>query len=125
MIDQYLKNLSEEFGFPYNHLNKILTCNLQPPFTIQYKEHHLKFFGLLGPCKENIKEEVYLRLMQLNLSLESLENLNIGLTSDDMFCLNAELNFNLSAAQIKNQIESFANHLDKISTMIQDLNKKT
>ena len=123
MIEQHLKTLAEEFQFPYNHLNKIVSCNLSPPFTIEYKEKRLILFGQLPNINEDNKEEVYLKIMQLNLALESVESLNIGMTQDDKLMLHADLNYSLSYKQLTSLIESFANHLDKISSMLQDLNK--
>ena len=70
MIEQHLKTISSEFEFPYNHLNKILTCNLEPPFTIQWKDKKLKFYGVMSKIEEDKKEDLFLQFMQLNLILE-------------------------------------------------------
>lgn len=122
MIEEHLKTLAEEFQFPYNHLNKIVSCNLDPSFTIEYKEKRLILFGQLPKINEDKKEEAYLKIMQLNLALESVESLNIGMTYDDKLMLHAEINFSLDYKQIKNLTEAFANHLSTISSMLKDLN---
>lgn len=124
MIEQHLKTLAEEFQFPYNHLNKIVSCNLSPPFTIEYKEKRLILFGQLPKINEDKKEDAYLKIMQLNLALESVESLNIGMTYDDKLMLHAEINFSLNYKQIKDLVEAFANHLDRLSSMLKDFNKK-
>jgi hypothetical protein len=124
MIESHLKSLSEEYGFKYNHLNKILSVNLEPPFFIQYKDHVLKFFGFLPQINSDKMDEGLEKLMQLNLTLESSENLNIGFTPDEKLVLNSDFFFTLNYKQLQTHIESFANHLDKISSMIQDLNKQ-
>lgn len=123
MIEQHLKTFAQEFGFTYNHLNKIVSCDLTPPFTVEYKEKRLILFGQLPNINEDNKEEVYLKIMQLNLALESVESLNIGMTQDDRLMLHADLNYSVSYKQLISLVESFANHLDKISSMLQDLNK--
>lgn len=122
MIQEHLKTLAEEFQFPYNHLNKIVSCNLEPPFTIEYKEKRLILLGQLPKINEDKKEDVYLKIMQLNLALESVESLNIGMTYDDKLILHAEINFSLNYKQIKNLTEAFANHLNSLSSMLKDLN---
>lgn len=124
MIEQHLKTLAEEFQFPYNHLNKIVSCNLSPPFTIEYKEKRLILFGQLPKINEDKKEDAYLMIMQLNLALESVESLNIGMTYDDKLMLHSEINFSLNYKQLKDLVEAFANHLDRISSMLKDFNKK-
>lgn len=122
MNEPHLKTFAEEFNFPYNHLNKIVSCDLSPPFTIEYKEKRLILFGQLPKINEDKKEDVYLKIMQLNLALESVESLNIGMTYDDILMLHAEINFSLSYKKFKTLIEAFANHLDKISSMLKELN---
>ena len=124
MMEQHLKSFAEEFDFQFNHLNKIVACDLFPPFSIQYKEKRLILSGQLPVINNDKKEDAYLKIMQLNLALESVESLNIGLSADEKLMLHAEINFSLNYKQIKMLIESFANHLDKISSMLQDLNKE-
>ena len=124
MIEQHLKSIAEEYSFSFNHLNKVLLVDLNPPFSVTFKDNRLKFVGTLPLISDEKKEEFFLQFMKLNLALESTENLALGLVSDQGPCLVAEFCINLNYKQIKNQIESFANHLDKISAMIQDLNKK-
>jgi len=125
MIEQHLKTLSNDYNFPYNHLNKILTCDLTPPFTIQYRDKKLKFLGIIDQKISDNKEDLFLKLMQLNLGLETVEHLSLGLTSDDKICLNAEFCYEINYKMLKDQIESFANHLDRISVMVEQLNKKS
>ena len=125
MIEQHLKTLSNDYNFPYNHLNKILTCDLTPPFTIQYQDKKLKFLGIIDQKISDNKEDLFLKLMQLNLGLTTVEHLNLGLTSDDKICLNAEFCYEINYKMLKDQIESFANHLDRLSVMVEQLNKKS
>ena len=65
-----------------------------------------------------------LKIMQLNLALESVESLNIGMTYDEKLMLHAEINFSLSYKQLKDLVEAFANHLDRISSMFKSLNQQ-
>jgi len=125
MIEEHLKSLSEEFNFPYDPLRKALLIDIDPKFNLIYKDKNLKFFGLLPNMAEEDKEKFYVLCMQLNMALESTEKLAIGLSPDNNPYLNVEISYKLSYKQIKDLIESFANHLDKISSIIQDLNKKS
>lgn len=124
MSELHLKTLAQELSFPFDHLNKVLSCTLEPPFTVQLKDRNLKFLGMLPQPDKDKLEDFTLQSLQLNMALQSCENLSLGLTPDETPCLCAEFCVNLNYKQLKNQIESFANHLDKISSMIQDLNNK-
>lgn len=125
MVENFLKTIAEELGFKYDHLNKILTVDLANPFILEYKNGTLRTLGFLPSIKDDVKEQLHLQLMQLNLALQASETLTLGMSLDEKLTLNSDFSFNLNYKQLKNHIESFANHLDKISSMIQDLNKQS
>lgn len=122
MSEQHLKSLAAEYQFPYNHLYKILNVELTPPFTLQYKEGRLRFLGFLPSFIPSKMEEGYLRCMGLNLGFESTLSFNIGQTADEKLTLNGDIFYNLDYKMLKEYIETFANHLDTLTSMIQEAN---
>lgn len=119
MLEEHLKTLSESYNFPFNHVDKSVNIDLDPPFSCQLMErNHLRFFAKLPPLPKDQRADIVLKLMQLNVALSATTGMNIGLIGEEHLTLSSDFHYELSYKMLVECVETFANHLDKLSAMI-------
>jgi len=118
VLDQLLKTLAEELEMeeiPQKREDGLYPLAINPTLSITVKQLDpgIAFFGKIGPCPAEQKEEFFMLLMKANFLGQGTGGAVIGLEENENFLtLSSTLPYDMNYKIFKDALEDFTNYLD-------------